>query len=101
MRHFIVPVTPLWRLRGLANPLARLGTTYDSGRCQFLPEDPMIKPLAVVVATALSLAFWAPPAAAARPGGPDRDAAQKAVQAEIDAACPCDGAGAHPTTSGA
>ena len=55
----------------------------------------MIKPLAVVVAIALSLAFSAPPAAAARPGGPDCDAAQKAVQAEIDAACPCDGAGAH------
>ncbi len=61
----------------------------------------MIKPLAVVVATPLSLAFSAPPAAAARPGGPDCDAAQKAVQADSTPPARVTARAPTPTTSGA
>jgi hypothetical protein len=56
----------------------------------------MIKPLAVVVAAAVSLTLWAPPTAQARAGGPDCVAAQSAVQSALEAACPCDSATTHP-----
>jgi hypothetical protein len=55
----------------------------------------MIKPLAVVIAAAATLTLWGPPTASARTAGPDCDAVQRAAQAEIEAACPCDGAAAH------
>jgi hypothetical protein len=54
----------------------------------------MTKTLALVT-TALALALFAPAAQAARPDAPDCEAARKAVQAEIDAACPCDGPSAQ------
>lgn len=55
----------------------------------------MTKTLGSFAATLVALTLMAPAAAFARANGPDCDAAQKAVQAELDAACPCDGANAH------
>jgi len=54
----------------------------------------MIKPLAVAVA-AVSLTLSASLPAQARTAGPDCTAVQQTVQAELAAACPCDGAAAH------
>ncbi len=55
----------------------------------------MKKILEVIAATALALVLMAPGAAEARGDAPDCDAARRAVQADIDAACPCDGPNAR------
>lgn len=55
----------------------------------------MTKTLGTIAATLVALTLMAPTPAPARENGPDCDAAQKAVQAEIDATCPCDAADAH------
>lgn len=55
----------------------------------------MIKAVEFIVATVVAFVLVAPAAANPRPGGPDCEAVQAAVRAEIDAACPCDGPNAH------
>lgn len=55
----------------------------------------MTKTLGTITATVVSLALLAPTTAQARRDGPDCETARTAVQAEIGAACPCDGPDAH------
>jgi hypothetical protein len=55
----------------------------------------MSKTLGLIATIALSLTVFVPTAALARVTAADCDTAEKAVKAEIDAACPCDGAPAH------
>ena len=59
----------------------------------------MIKTLGILVAVVFAIVT--PTAGEARPGGTDCEAARKAVQAEITAACPCDGPSAHTDYVGA
>ncbi len=51
--------------------------------------------LGFITATLFALCLMAPGAALARGEQPDCEAARKAAQAEIDAACPCDSASGH------
>lgn len=55
----------------------------------------MSKTLGTITATLVALALLAPTTTNARPDRPDCEAARTAVQAEIDAACPCDSPDAH------
>lgn len=55
----------------------------------------MTKTLGLISTLLLVLTLPTPPAALARMDGPNCDEARKAVQAEIDAACPCEGPRAH------
>ena len=55
----------------------------------------MIKTLEIVATTVVALILMAAAAANARTNGPDCETARTVVQAEIDAACPCDGPGVH------
>ena len=54
----------------------------------------MTKALGTITTTLVSLALLAPTTAQARRDGPDCETARTAVQAEIGAACPCDGSDA-------
>ena len=55
----------------------------------------MIKTLEIVATSVVALILMAAAAANARTNGPDCETARTVVQAEIDAACPCDGPGVH------
>jgi len=55
----------------------------------------MTKNLVIVAAAIVALALLIPTAGEARPERTDCEATRKAVRAEIDAACPCEGPNAH------
>jgi hypothetical protein len=55
----------------------------------------MTKTLGIIAAAIVALSLLIPTAGEARPEAADCEVTRKAVRAEIDAACPCDGPNAH------